>query len=76
MKVKRIEPDEFKPVKIEITLDSEAELRRFHALFNHSILCDWMREVGINPSNIAEAILNDVNYDEHKLLCDLIKTSI
>ena len=79
MQVERIKAEpkpEFEPVTIEITFESEMEIQVFHAIFNHIEICRVIKDKGINPEEIRDAlgiqysllIFNDFREDLVKMM--------
>ena len=50
-----VKPD-FEPIKLEITFESEKELNSFYSVMNYSPICDWLRNKGVNPSDMRYAL--------------------
>jgi hypothetical protein len=59
---KREEP-KFEPLTLEITLESENEVNAFYALFNVMDICVVLREAGIEPEKVRNAIKNLLGND-------------
>ena len=56
MKAERISLDSFKPISINITIESEDEAKRFYALFNHFAIPGAFGIDNNEACNIIEAI--------------------
>ena len=46
----------FKPVTIEVTFETEREMRDFKSAFNHVTICDFFNNVNLNYDQIYDAI--------------------
>ena len=46
----------FKPVTIEITFESEQEMRDFKSLFNYAPVCDFFRRFDLDTDVMKDAI--------------------
>jgi len=49
----------FKPITIEIVMESKKEAETLYGLFNHSGICDGLRNHGVEPEEIRRAIDKD-----------------
>lgn len=54
-------PPKFEPVTLSITLETLDEAAAMFAIFNVNTTCEVSRQAGISPSQIRDAIANQVS---------------
>jgi len=64
-KLKEEEAEGFKPVTIEITFETEKEMKDFKTIFNYTPVCDYFANVNIDYGVIRCAIPCDDHDDFH-----------
>lgn len=62
------ENENFKPIELTLTIESEDQLKAVFCLFNHSVLCLFLEARGIEPTRVRGALKGavegGVNYCE------------
>ena len=72
MKIKTERVFEFKPIKLELTFETEEEVGTFYALFNHMGIVDIIKEHGkISACDIRKALTN-VGYDPDNVIANRV----
>ncbi len=56
MRVKEKSNEDFKPVTIEITFETEMEMKDFRSILNYTPVCDLLSNTNIDYSAIRKAI--------------------
>jgi hypothetical protein len=63
----------FVPMELTLTFQSQKEIDGFYHLFNHPLLCSYLREHGIKPEQVRDAIPSGCGYDSYRKLHETLK---
>jgi hypothetical protein len=64
MKVTSKKEEGFKPIKLEITIESKDEQNAFYSLFSHITITDWIEKYGVDHYSIRDCLREGCNYLE------------